>query len=145
MRLVEAFYNVLKRQSYEGEPIVEMNQVFLKKIFSSYVSQGRDGLLFKEFICCLSICTKSPLKERVCAILSTFQNEEGLVKFENFNRFISAITILAPKGFELKKVLFIQRMGKYFQKTGSITISQIRALLNDQFIFNMTKYIRSEC
>lgn len=115
MRLVEGFYTVLKRESYEGEPILEMSDLFLRKIFNSYLTGGREGLLFKEFICCLSICTKSCLKERICAIITTFQNEEGLVTFENFNRLIAAITALAPKSFELKKVFFIERMGRYFQ------------------------------
>ena len=36
-------------------------------------------------------------------------------------------------------------MGKCFQKSGVITEAALKALLNDDFLFHMAKYIRSEC
>ena len=45
--LVEGYYRVLKRESEEGESILEISSSFLRKIYRSYVLPGRDGLTFR--------------------------------------------------------------------------------------------------
>lgn len=52
--------------------------------------------LLREFICCFSICTKSTLKERICAIITTFKDFDCNVSFDNFSKLILSIISLAP-------------------------------------------------
>lgn len=45
------YYRVLKKESGEGECILEISPYFLKKIFKSYVQAGREGLIFRYLPC----------------------------------------------------------------------------------------------
>jgi hypothetical protein len=47
MRLVNIYYQILKENSLEGESILEISPYFLKKIFASYVTPGKNGLIFR--------------------------------------------------------------------------------------------------
>ena len=101
-------------------------------------------MLLREFICCFSICTKSTLKERICAIITTFKDYDSNISQDNFSKLILSIIALAPARLELKKGSFLSRMDRFFQRTGKITLSELEVLLNDEFVFEMNQLIAFE-
>lgn len=101
-------------------------------------------MLLREFICCFSICTKSTLKERICAIITTFKDYDSNISQDNFSKLILSIIALAPARLELKKGSFLSRMDRFFHRTGKITLSQLEVLLNDEFVFEMNQLIAFE-
>jgi hypothetical protein len=86
----------LKEESPEGQSILEISEYFLKKIFASYLSNGEEGLIFRQFVCCFSNCTKSQLKDRIFAIVTTLKDEDSMVAYDHFNKLISSIISITP-------------------------------------------------
>jgi hypothetical protein len=57
---------------------------------------------------------------------------------------MQSIISLAPPSLILKQSSFLERMNKFFSKTGKITLNELEILLNDEFIFEMTLLISFE-
>lgn len=47
MRFISIYYEVLKANSSEGEQILEMTPIILKKMFKTYAIKSSEGLIFK--------------------------------------------------------------------------------------------------
>lgn len=69
-KIIAIYYRVLKQHSEEGDQILEMTPVIITKLFISYATDPARGQLFREFVRCFSICTKSTLKDRIIAIVT---------------------------------------------------------------------------
>jgi hypothetical protein len=95
-------------------------------------------------VCCFSICTKSSLKDRVCAILETFKDYSCRVSLDNFNKLVLMLLHLAPPTLQLKKAAFQERSSEFFASEGKITLHELEILLSDEFMIEMSLFIVSE-
>ena len=117
----------------------------MSKIFDNYNSQEKAGLDFREFVCCFSVCTKSPLKDRMCAIIHTFQDRNKEIKYYSFDKLINNLSQISPPEIEEMKEAFTSRMSKYFSgQKEYISINELYILLNDDFINELTLHIKSD-
>jgi hypothetical protein len=98
-------------------------------------------ILCREFVCCFSMCTKSSLKERVCAILGTFKDYSCRVALDSFNKLMDGLLQLAPPTLQLKKAAFQDRVRQYFAPEGRVSLHELQILLSDEFMLEMSLFI----
>jgi hypothetical protein len=86
-------------------------------------------------VCCFSLCTKSLLKERLCAIINVLNGKNKKISLISFEKLVKNLCEISPPDIDEKKEAFLERINRYFaNQQDGITPNELSILLNDNFI-----------
>jgi hypothetical protein len=100
---------------------------------------------FRQFATCFSLCTKSQLRERVCAMLGTYEDKDKKVSFYVLEKTIKGLCKIAPQNLKALEQPFLGRVDKFLAtQEGGANTCDLFALLGDKFIYELSFYVRTD-